>query len=85
MSAWCAGLPRSARMPPWTFGCSVTTRWPRIAGKPVRSATSVTGMPASAIAVAVPPLDTSSHAELVQAAGELDDAGLVVDGEQRRS
>ena len=40
---------RSARMPPCTFGCSVTTRWPRIAGNPVSSATSVTGMPAPAM------------------------------------
>ena len=46
-------------MPPCTFGCSVTTRWPRIAGTPVSSATSVTGSPASASARAVPPLDTS--------------------------
>ena len=59
MSARCCGFVGSARSPPWTFGCSVTTRWSRIAGTPVSSATSVTGMPASAIAEAVPPLDTS--------------------------
>ena len=61
MSAWCVGVVGSARSPPCTFGCSVTTRWPRIAGKPVSSATSVTGTPASASARAVPPLDTSSQ------------------------
>ena len=56
-SARCDGSDVSARMPPWTFGCSVTTRWPRIAGNPVSSATSVTGTPGSATAFAVPPLD----------------------------
>ena len=34
------------------------------------------------MALAVPPLDTSSQPELVQAAGQVDDAGLVVDGQQ---
>ena len=56
-----SGSSGSASMPPWTFGCSVTTRWPRIAGNPVSSATSVTGTPASAIARAVPPLDSSAQ------------------------
>ena len=36
----------SARIAAVHFGCSVTTRWPRIAGNPVRSATSVTATPA---------------------------------------
>ncbi len=48
-------------MPPCTFGCKVTTRWPRIAGNPVSSAMSVTGTPRSATAFAVPPLDRSRH------------------------
>src|SRR6478609_5272099 len=48
-------------MPPWIFGWRVTTRWPRIAGKPVTSAVSATGMPASRIDRAVPPLETRSH------------------------
>src|SRR5688572_5146021 len=61
MSAWCSASVGSARMPPCTFGCRVTTRWPRMAGNPVRSATSVTGTPASAITLAVPPLEISSH------------------------
>ena len=58
MSAWCSGLVGSASRPPWTLGWSVTTRWSRIAGTPVSSATSVTGTPRSATALAVPPLDT---------------------------
>ena len=74
---------RSASMPPCTFGCSVTTRWPRIAGNPVRSATSVTGTPVVGDRRAVPPLETSRPAELVQRPGQLGDTGLVVDGEQR--
>ena len=61
MSATCSASVGSARIPPWIFGCRVTTRWPRIAGRPVSSATSVTGTPASAIARAVPPLDTRPH------------------------
>ena len=55
---------RSARMPPCTLGCSVTTRCPRIAGTPVISAMSVTGRPASSIALAVPPLDTEVTTQL---------------------
>ena len=82
MSAWWSGLRRSARIPPWTFGWSVTTRWPRMAGKPVSSATSVTARPASRSALAVPPLEMRSQPEPAELAGELDDAGLVVDGEQ---
>ena len=53
-----------------------------MAGTPVMSATSVTGMPASAMAAAVPPLEISSTLELVQRPGQVDDAVLVVDGEQ---
>ncbi len=48
----------SARSPPCTLGCRVTTRCPRMAGIPVRSATSTTGTPASATTRAVPPEDT---------------------------
>ena len=59
-SARCGFVVGSASMPPCTFGWSVTTRWPRIAGNPVRSATSVTGTPVAAIAAAVPPLETSA-------------------------
>src|SRR6185436_9696837 len=59
MSSSCDGFERSARMPPWIFGCSVTTRWSRMGGTPVMSSTAVTGMPASAIALAVPPDETS--------------------------
>src|SRR3990167_5680971 len=40
-------------------GCSVLTRPSSISGKPVCSATSVTGSPASASSFAVPPVDSS--------------------------
>ena len=83
MSAWWSGFRRSARIPPWTFGCSVTTRWPRMAGKPVSSATSVTARLASRRAAAVPPLETRSHPMLRQLPGQLDHPGLVVHGQQR--
>src|SRR6185436_8188277 len=53
-------LPRSARIPPCTFGCSVTTRCSSISGTPVTSESDVTGIPASASAPAVPPDETSS-------------------------
>ena len=36
-----SGFERSARMPPWIFGCSVLTRPPSISGEPVTSATSL--------------------------------------------
>src|SRR5436305_3506304 len=55
----CAGTSRRASRPPWTFGCSVFTRPSSISGKPVWSATSVTGRPASASSFAVPPVDSS--------------------------
>src|SRR5438067_200964 len=48
-------------MPPWTFGCSVTTRWPSMAGKPVISSVSETARPASRSALAVPPLERRSQ------------------------
>src|SRR6478609_5878155 len=48
-------------MPPWIFGWRVTTRCPRMAGKPVTSAVSDTGIPASRIERAVPPLETRSQ------------------------
>jgi len=45
------GSSRSARIPPWTLGCSVFTRPCIISGKPVYSDTSRTGMPAVASAL----------------------------------
>ena len=50
----------SPSRPPCTAGCSVLTRPSMISGKPVSSETSRTAMPASAIAFAVPPVETSS-------------------------
>ena len=83
MSAWCSGLVGSASRPPWIFGCSVTTRWSRIAGTPVSSARSVTGVPGGGNRLGRAAAADHFPAELVQARGELDDAGLVVHGEQR--
>src|SRR5665647_1554269 len=48
---------RSNRMPPKSFGCSVFTRPPKTSGKPVTSATLVTGRPAAARCAAVPPVE----------------------------
>ena len=82
MSAWCDSLGRVGEQT--AVDLRVQRDHPVVEdpGTPVTSATSVTGTPASAIAGAVPPLDTSSHAELVERRGELDEAGLVVDGQQ---
>src|SRR5436305_9835365 len=46
-----------ARIPPAIFGCMVFTRPSSISGKPVISETSITGMPASRIRRAVPPVE----------------------------
>ena len=60
IEAACSVSSRIASRPPCTFGCSVFTRPSIISGKPVRSETSRTFRPASAIALAVPPVETSS-------------------------
>ena len=60
VEAACWASSRIASNPPCTFGCSVFTRPSIISGKPVNSDTSRTGRPASAIALAVPPVETSS-------------------------
>ena len=57
--AMCAGRSRRASKPPWILGCRVLTRPSSISGKPVWSATSVTGRPLSASSLAVPPVDSS--------------------------
>ena len=69
-------------MPPCTFGCSVTTRWPRIAGQPGelgdvgdRQSGVGDGGGRAAARQQLPP-------GVGEAAGEVDDAGLVVHGEQ---
>src|SRR5450830_369101 len=59
MAAICSGRSRRASRPPCTLGCRVLTRPSSISGKPVWSATSVTGRPASASSLAVPPVDSS--------------------------
>src|SRR5665213_545981 len=53
----CARSPRRARMPPWIAGCSVLTRPSSISGNWVTEATSSTASPASASALAVPPVE----------------------------
>src|SRR5664279_5146808 len=59
IAAMCSGRSRRARRPPWMVGCRVLTRPSSISGKPVWSATSVTAIPAAAISLAVPPVDSS--------------------------
>src|SRR6266704_4226303 len=54
----CAATSRRARMPAWTFGCSVLTRPASISGKPVYAPISVTGNPASVSVRAVPPVES---------------------------
>src|SRR6202048_205687 len=56
----CSALSRIASRPPCTRGCRVLTRPSIISGKSVSSETSLTFRPAAAIALAVPPVDTSS-------------------------
>src|SRR5262245_8596767 len=60
IAAMCSGRSRRASRAPWMRGCSVLTRPSSISGKPVTCATSVTGSPASASSLAVPPVDTSA-------------------------
>ena len=55
-----SSIPRRARIPPCIFGCRVLTRPSIISGKPVKSETSMTGIPASASNFAVPPVDSIS-------------------------
>ena len=64
-------------------GCSVLTRPPSISGAPVTDSTDVTSSPSSSSRAAVPPEATSSQPSVGEAARELVEAGLVVDGDQR--
>ncbi len=54
-----SSVPRRPSSPPCTFGCRVLTRPSIISGKPVRSETSRTGRPASRMAFALPPVESS--------------------------
>ena len=58
--ASCDSSRRSASRPAWTEGCRVLTRPSSTSGKPVTSWTGVTGKPASAIVLAVDPVETIS-------------------------
>ena len=55
-----SSVPRRPSRPPWTLGCRVLTRPSMISGKPVSSETSRTARPASRMAFALPPVDSSS-------------------------
>src|SRR5690554_1232990 len=55
-----SSTPRLPSSAPCTFGCRVLTRPSMISGKPVTSDTSRTARPASRIALAVPPVESSS-------------------------
>src|SRR6266480_2507163 len=57
IAAKCSGESRRASMPACSLGCRVFTRPSSISGKPVCSATSVTGRLCSARSFAVPPVD----------------------------
>jgi hypothetical protein len=80
-AAMCAGRSRRASRPPWMRGCRVFTRPSSISGKPVTSATSVTGRPASASSRRCRRWTAGAHRRM-QGAGEVDDAGLVGDGDE---
>lgn len=56
----CSAASRTPSRPPCTIGCRVFTRPSIISGKPVRSETSFTAVPAPSIAARVPPVETSS-------------------------
>ena len=76
-------MPARPSRPPCTIGCRVLTRPSIISGKPVTSLTSRTGRPASRIALAVPPVDSSSMSRAARALRQVDQAGLVGNGQQR--
>ncbi len=81
-SSRCSALDRSARIPPWIFGCRVLTRPPSISGEPVTSATSRWAMPASLQLGRRVPAGDQLPAEVRQTLGQLDQPLLVVDGQQ---
>jgi hypothetical protein len=81
-AAMCSGRSRRASRPPCMRGCRVLTRPSSISGKPVTSDTSVTGRPASASSLAVPPVDSRRTPWACSALGKFDDAGLVGHGQQ---
>ena len=83
IAAWCSGFARTASRPPWTAGCSVLTRPSIISGKPVRSRHVLRPAgPASASALLRAAGRDEVDAALAQRAGEVDEAGLVGDGQQ---
>jgi hypothetical protein len=82
MACACSGASRTPSRPPCTTGCRVLTRPSIISGKPVRSATSLTGRPKPGDggpgAAGRDQLDAGG----VQDLGGLDQAGLVGDRQQ---
>ena len=81
-SSRCSGFDRSARMPPWILGCSVLTRPPSISGEPVTWATSRCAMPSLAQLGRRVSAGDQLPAQVREALGQLDQALLVVDGQQ---
>ncbi len=81
-SSRCAGRSRRARMPPWTLGCSVFTRPPSISGLPVSAATSVDAEPGAAQRLGRAAGGHELDTEGSEPPAELQQAGLVVNGEQ---
>ena len=69
-------------MPPCTSGCSVTTRWPRIAGTPGELGDIGDGDAGVGDGARRAAARHERPAEVGEAAGEVDDAGLVVHGQQ---
>lgn len=59
-AAACSDLRRSASSPACTRGCSVLTRPSSTSGKPVSCSTGVTGIPVSAMVLAVDPVEMIS-------------------------
>ena len=77
----CAGSSRRASSAPCTAGCSVFTRPSSISGKPVISLTSFTGQPGVAQHLGRSAGGDELPAEGVELLGEIDEAGLVGDGD----
>ena len=77
------GVAAHASRPPCTFGCSVFTRPSIISGKPVSSATSLHRQARLGERLARAAGRDDLDAAAGQGAGELDEAGLVGNGNQR--
>ncbi len=79
----CSSLSRTASNPAYRRGCSVLTRPSIISGKPVKSSTARTGDASLGQGACGAASRDDLHAQLDQATGKVDDAGLVRDRKQR--